>query len=101
MTEVICKRCQYKWEYKGRKTAWTSCPNCKTSVRISFFLHKEKTEIKRLEAELEDAQGRLGKLMEFITEKNPLLMEEYSDFLIKEGQDIADKQMSAVLDELD
>ena len=34
MVELKCKRCEREWDYKGNKTWFTSCPDCKTSVKI-------------------------------------------------------------------
>jgi len=32
-----CKRCGKEWAYKGKKIYYTSCPDCKTSIKISEF----------------------------------------------------------------
>ena len=32
--ELKCKRCKYKWNYKGKSKYYACCPNCKTSVKI-------------------------------------------------------------------
>ena len=29
-----CKRCDREWNYKGKAVYYTSCPICKTSVRV-------------------------------------------------------------------
>lgn len=30
-----CKKCNREWDYSGDKKFYTSCPDCKTSVKIS------------------------------------------------------------------
>lgn len=101
MAEIICKRCQYKWQYKGDRTLWASCPNCKTSVRIQLFVKEEKNKIKILELALEkqyeDMTNRHHDLFDFVAKKNPLLIEEYNDKLIKDAQVIAEKEVKEVL----
>ena len=34
--KLQCKnpKCKRKWEYKGEKKFYTTCPDCKTSVKI-------------------------------------------------------------------
>lgn len=33
---LTCKKCNRNWDYKGNSCKiYTSCPNCKTSVKIS------------------------------------------------------------------
>lgn len=39
--ELRCQKCKREWNYKGEKKYYTSCPDCKTSVKI-----KEKKENK-------------------------------------------------------
>lgn len=34
MIRLRCKKCKREWEYKGTKKYYTSCPDCKTSVKI-------------------------------------------------------------------
>ncbi|HMA05851.1 MAG TPA: hypothetical protein VKO45_07990 [Methanomicrobiales archaeon] len=29
-----CQRCGYQWDYKGNADWYTSCPRCKTSVKV-------------------------------------------------------------------
>src|SRR5487761_635212 len=31
---LYCKRCAYFWDYKGKSQWYTSCPRCKTTVRV-------------------------------------------------------------------
>ena len=31
---ITCKRCGKAWSYGGTMLWWTSCPDCRTSVRI-------------------------------------------------------------------
>ena len=30
-----CQRCGKEWEYKGKSKYFTSCPQCKTSVKVT------------------------------------------------------------------
>ena len=39
--ELKCQRCGYIWNYKGNKSWFTSCPECKTSVKIGVKIKKE------------------------------------------------------------
>ncbi len=32
--ELTCKRCKHTWPYTGKSEWYTSCPRCKTSVRV-------------------------------------------------------------------
>jgi len=32
--KLKCQRCGYEWNYKGKSKWYTSCPKCKTSVKI-------------------------------------------------------------------
>ena len=34
MMKLRCGRCGYWWEYGGKSEWYTSCPRCKTSVRV-------------------------------------------------------------------
>lgn len=34
MIKLKCKKCGRLWDYKGEKKFYTSCPDCKTSVKI-------------------------------------------------------------------
>jgi len=45
--ELRCKRCKKDWKYKGNITPkpypqYTSCPRCKTSVKIEVKKNNEK-----------------------------------------------------------
>jgi len=33
--KLECKRCGYKWEYKGTGYMYTSCPRCRTNVKLN------------------------------------------------------------------
>lgn len=33
--KLKCKRCLKEWTYKGKKKYYTTCPDCKTSVKIN------------------------------------------------------------------
>ena len=35
MVKLKCQRCGREWEYTGDKKFYTSCPDCKTSVKIN------------------------------------------------------------------
>lgn len=37
-----CQRCKHEWEYKGQKKWFTSCPECKTSVKIKEYQYLNK-----------------------------------------------------------
>lgn len=32
--ELVCRRCKYKWLYKGHSDWYTSCPRCKGTVSV-------------------------------------------------------------------
>lgn len=32
--KLKCNRCEYEWDYKGSGYMYTSCPRCRTNVRI-------------------------------------------------------------------
>lgn len=32
--ELVCKRCQYKWKYRGNSVWYCSCPKCRTAVSV-------------------------------------------------------------------
>jgi len=34
MMKIKCNKCGYEWNYKGRRTRYATCPNCKASVKI-------------------------------------------------------------------
>ena len=34
MVQLKCQRCGKEWNYTGNGTWFTSCPGCKTSVKI-------------------------------------------------------------------
>lgn len=40
--ELKCKRCGRKWDYKGKKKYYTSCPDCKTSVKINIYIDERR-----------------------------------------------------------
>lgn len=33
--KLKCQRCGKEWEYKGKSKYFTSCPQCKTSVKVT------------------------------------------------------------------
>jgi DNA-directed RNA polymerase subunit RPC12/RpoP len=35
MISLKCKKCGRKWVYNGSKRFYTTCPDCKTSVKIT------------------------------------------------------------------
>lgn len=48
MKKLICQRCGHEWEYKGKSKYFTSCPQCKTSVKVNRIkmdrgVHPNKT----------------------------------------------------------
>lgn len=34
MTETKCKRCGHEWDYTGNSEWYTSCPKCRTSIKV-------------------------------------------------------------------
>jgi len=34
MKKLKCKRCGYEWEYNGTGYMYTSCPRCRTNVKL-------------------------------------------------------------------
>jgi len=50
--KLNCKRCKHNWEYTGSKIYYTSCPNCKTSVKIRPF---KPFDTKRIKEEIAKA----------------------------------------------
>jgi|TARA_Y100000034_G_scaffold116195_1_gene154233 hydrogenase maturation factor HypF (carbamoyltransferase family) len=39
--KLRCQKCKREWDYSGDKKYYTSCPDCKTSVKIN---EKKKQE---------------------------------------------------------
>ena len=29
-----CKRCGYRWDYKGNSNYYTSCPRCRANIKV-------------------------------------------------------------------
>ena len=77
--EIICKRCSYKWDYKGKRTLYACCPNCKTTVKIQMFVNKEKTVIQELETKIQRFMAKFNSLADFLEEKNPALMADWAE----------------------
>ena len=40
--KLKCQRCKHEWEYKGKNKWFTSCPKCKTSVKIKEYHYLNK-----------------------------------------------------------
>jgi len=34
MVTLVCPFCKEIWDYKGKKTVYASCPDCRNSVKI-------------------------------------------------------------------
>lgn len=34
MLTLTCQRCEHEWEYAGESQYYTTCPDCKTSVKV-------------------------------------------------------------------
>jgi len=32
--QIKCKRCNYEWDYSGKSEWYTSCPRCRTNVKV-------------------------------------------------------------------
>lgn len=91
MTKIICKRCNYGWDYKGKRTLYATCPNCKTTVRIQIFVSQEKNALKMKDEQILEVTDKYMSFVDFITEKNPLLMEEWINLNIKRVRKEADE----------
>jgi len=37
--KLKCQRCNHQWDYTGYKKYFTSCPECRTSVKIKSYLN--------------------------------------------------------------
>jgi len=35
--KLKCKKCNWKWDYKGKKTIYCSCPNCLNKVKMKIM----------------------------------------------------------------
>jgi tRNA(Ile2) C34 agmatinyltransferase TiaS len=44
--EIICLRCNHKWDYKGKSEWYASCPKCRTTINVKKI--KETTIIKEM-----------------------------------------------------
>ncbi len=31
---MICPKCEYEWEFKGKSKYYTSCPRCRANIKI-------------------------------------------------------------------
>lgn len=71
MVEMKCHRCGHEWEYKGKSKYFTSCPQCKTSVKVTRKIQKQEIDIKysfmkmkinRLEKEVRNMREVLEKV---------------------------------------
>jgi hypothetical protein len=96
MTTLSCKRCTYQWEYTGDRKTWATCPDCKTSVRVSIFKKQEENKVKRLEKERDEEYDKRIQLIDFLADKYPQVMDEYNSKLIREAQEEADEQLKGV-----
>ena len=54
MSKTNCKHCKYSWNYKGRYTKLTTCPNCQLKTPI----HRTAEELQLIEQikELEEEE---------------------------------------------
>ena len=53
MVYLECQKCGYIWNYMGMREYYATCPNCRTSVRITsqeIVRPKDIDEIKREQA---------------------------------------------------
>jgi len=32
--KMKCKRCRYEWDYKGTSQFYTSCPRCRSNIKV-------------------------------------------------------------------
>ena len=46
MINLICQKCNHSWVYKGKSDYYTSCPRCKTSVKVKKPSEGESTSQK-------------------------------------------------------
>jgi len=33
--KIVCKHCEYEWDYNGRMTLYANCPNCRKAIRLN------------------------------------------------------------------
>ena len=45
--KVVCGHCGHKWNYKGRRTYWITCPNCMYKVNIKKLVVRKREEQER------------------------------------------------------
>jgi len=41
--KLKCQKCGREWDYKGHKRFYTTCPDCKTSVKLKVLKGGQKT----------------------------------------------------------
>ena len=51
--ELTCKKCQFKWFYKGKRRH-TNCPKCRANVVTGLLVNElTKTQLEQIDSELE------------------------------------------------
>ena len=35
--KLKCQRCKYEWDYQGKSDWYTSCPRCRTSIKVKKY----------------------------------------------------------------
>ena len=44
-TKMICPKCGYDWEYKGKSNFYISCPRCRSNINLQK--PKDKSSVRR------------------------------------------------------
>jgi len=44
--EIKCKKCQYKWNYKGKSEYYATCPRCYNKINIKKDVRRQKCLVK-------------------------------------------------------
>ena len=58
--KLRCGRCGYEWLYRGKSEWYTSCPRCKTSVRVGRVAPDLDAAVKSLRREMPELASRYG-----------------------------------------
>lgn len=40
--EIICPKCEYAWNYKGKSKYYTSCPRCRANIKLKQEIVKNE-----------------------------------------------------------
>lgn len=81
--EVRCPRCEHQWWYKGKSPRFI-CPRCRKYVTRYEVGERNKVTLAVLREQIEELQTKLYRLVKFLEDRFPSVIEQYSQFLINE-----------------